>query len=162
MPEMLVTILFLVLGIVLIVMKDGNFHTLFYVKLGAVVAGIPLGIVGAKKHSKVLVALSTVFFLGAYGLSEVAKKKGAQTEVVVEEGKTQNLGQEIYNANCSSCHGTDGKKGMAGASDLSTSSLSAEEASKVINEGRNSMPKFHYEGENLKALTNYLDSLKTK
>ncbi len=161
MPEMLVTILFLLIGIILIVMKGGGFHTLFYVKLGAVVAGIPLGIVGAKKHSKVLVALSFIAFLAAYGLSEVAKKKGAQVEVAADV-KAENLGKEIYTANCTSCHGADGKAGLAGASDLSASTLSAEDAAKVINEGRNSMPKFNYQGEQLTALTNYLDSLKTK
>jgi cytochrome c553 len=164
MPEMLVTILFLVLGIVLIVMKDGPFHTLFYIKLGAVVAGIPLGIVGAKKHSKVLVTLSTLFFFGAYGLSEAAKGKGVQKEIS-QEVKTENLGKEIYTINCSSCHGADGKQGSMGASDLSATTLNTEEISKVINEGRRGksiMPKFNYQGEQLKALTNYLNSLKTK
>lgn len=160
--EMLITISFLVIGIVLMVMKDFNFHTLFYVKLGAVVAGIPLGIVGAKKHSKVLVTLSFLSFFAAYGLSEVAKKKGAQVEVATENIKVENLGKEIYVANCTSCHGEDGKKGLSGATNLATSTLSADEAAKVITEGRNMMPKFNYEGEQLKALVNYLDSLKTK
>ncbi|MFZ9846698.1 MAG: c-type cytochrome [Flavobacteriales bacterium] len=164
MPEMLVTILFLIIGIVLIVMKDGPFHTLFYVKLGAVVAGIPLGIIGAKKHSKILIALSTIFFFGAYALSEIAKGKGVQKEIS-QEVKVENLGKEIYTTNCSSCHGADGKQGSNGASDLSATTLNTEEISKVINEGRRGkgvMPKFTYEGEQLKALTNYLDSLKTK
>ena len=143
------------------VMKDFKFHTLFYLKLGAVVAGIPLGIIGAKKHSKVLITLSFLSFLGAYGLSEAAKKRGAQVEVATDI-KTENLGKEIFTANCTVCHGADGKAGVGGASDLSVSTLSTEEAGKVIVGGRNSMPKFSYEGEQLKALTDYLESLKKK
>lgn len=162
MAEMLVTILFLVLGIVLIVMKDGNFHMLFWIKLGAVAAGIPLGIVGAKKHSKVLVTLSFLCFFAAYGLSEVAKKKAVVKEVHVEE-PTQ-LGMELYKVNCSACHGEDGKKGLGGASDLSASILSEEESKSVITNGRGNMAPYggQMKEEDIKALANYIQSLKGK
>lgn len=49
-------------------------------------------------------------------------------------------GQEIYMENCASCHGSDGKLGLSGAFDLSTSGLTIEEVKKVLNEGRNGMP----------------------
>lgn len=170
MPEMLVTILFLVIGIVLIVMKGGGFHTLFYVKLGAVLAGIPLGIVGAKKHSKVLVALSTVFFLAAYGLSEVAKKKA-----VIQHVETENnaeLGNKLFIANCSSCHGVDGTYGLAGATNLQTSVLDSASAFIVVQKGRNNMPGFgegsvtpkedQLTNTEISAVVNYIATLKTK
>ena len=162
MYEMLVTILFLVLGIVMIVMKDGNFHTLFYVKLGMVVAGIPLGIVGAKKHSKILMCLSLLCFVGAYGLSEIAKKKAVVAEVKVEDASQ--LGIELYKVNCSPCHGEDGKKGLGGASDLSASILSEDEAKAVITNGRGNMAPYGgaLKEEEIKALATYLQSLKGK
>ena len=143
-------------------MKDGNFHMLFWIKLGAVLAGIPLGIVGAKKHSKVLVTLSFLCFFAAYGLSEVAKKKAVVQEVHVEE--PAQLGMELYKVNCSACHGEDGKKGLGGASDLSASILTEEEAKNVITNGRGSMAPYggQMKEEDINALANYLQSLKGK
>ena len=94
-------------------------------------------------------------------LAFLAETAGAETVKIF----VQKLGKEIYTINCSSCHGADGKQGTMGASDLSTTTLNNEEISKVINEGRRGkgvMPKFNYQGEQLTALTNYLDSLKTK
>ncbi|MFM7021644.1 MAG: c-type cytochrome [Flavobacteriales bacterium] len=160
MIEMVITMLFLVLGIILIVMKDANFHTLFWVKLGIVAAGIPLGIIGSKKHSKVLITLSFLCFFVAYGLSEVAKKKAVVQEIEVADASK--LGMELYNANCTSCHGEDGKKAMGGASDLSTSTLSQEEAKNVITNGRNGMAPYGgvMKAEDIDAIAAYLQTLK--
>ena len=160
--EMIVTILFLALGIILMAQKGGGFHMLFWIKLGVVAAGIPLGIIGAKKHSKALVTLSFLCFFAAYGLAEVAKKKVVVQEVVVEE-PTQ-LGTKLYEANCITCHGEDGKKGFANASDLSASVLSEGEAKNVITNGRGGMAPYggQMTEEEIKALASYLQSLKGK
>ncbi|MCX6182368.1 MAG: c-type cytochrome [Bacteroidetes bacterium] len=160
--EMVVTILFLALGIILMVQKGGGFHMLFWIKLGIVAAGIPLGIIGAKKHSKALVTLSFLCFFGAYGLAEVAKKKAVVQEVVVEE--PSQLGTELYKVNCVACHGEDGKKGLGGASDLSASVLSEEEAKNVITNGRGGMAPYggQMKEEEITALATYLQSLKAK
>jgi len=162
MIEMLVTILFLVLGIILMVMKDGNFHLLFWIKLAVVAAGIPLGIIGAKKHSKAIVTLSFLCFFAAYGLAEVAKKKAVVQEVHVEEASQ--LGIELYKVNCTPCHGEDGKKGLGGASDLSASILTEDEATGIITNGRGSMAPYggQLKEEEIKALATYLQSLKGK
>ena len=162
MPEMLVTILFLVLGIVLMVMKDGNFHPLFYMKLGAVALGIPLGIIGSKKHSKALITLSFLCFFGAYGLSEVAKKKAVVQKVEVQD--QSQLGIELYKVNCVACHGEDGKKGLGGASDLSASVLSEGDAKNVITNGRGAMAPYgeQLKEEDINALATYLQTLKAQ
>lgn len=50
------------------------------------------------------------------------------------------FGQDLYASNCAACHGSDGKLGAGGASDLSTSDLSTETVADVIEKGRKSMP----------------------
>lgn len=49
-------------------------------------------------------------------------------------------GQELYEKNCAQCHGTDGKLGNSGATDLSMSVLSDEACKKRIKNGLNAMP----------------------
>ena len=161
-PEIIVTALFLISGITLIVMKDGNFHQLFWIKLSVVVAGIPLGIIGTKKHSKIFVLLSCLCFVGAYGLSEVAKKKAVVQEVEVQDASQ--LGIELYKVNCVACHGEDGKKGLGGASDLSASLLSEGDAENVITNGRGAMAPYggQLKEEDINALATYLQTLKAK
>lgn len=53
---------------------------------------------------------------------------------------TQSVGKTLYDNNCTQCHGSDGKLGNSGATDLSTSVLSDEESKKRIKNGRNAMP----------------------
>ncbi len=54
-------------------------------------------------------------------------------------------GEQVYMQNCITCHGVDGKAQMAGATDLSVSTLTAEQASAVITNGRNGMRSFSNE-----------------
>lgn len=53
---------------------------------------------------------------------------------------TVSVGETIFNDGCAACHGLDGKLGAGGASDLSLSTLSEEDAELVITEGRGGMP----------------------
>ena len=48
-------------------------------------------------------------------------------------------GQKIFSVNCTSCHGIDGKKGLAGAKDLSKSALSKSEMATIIRLGKGNM-----------------------
>ena len=63
--------------------------------------------------------------------SEVSKKPISKAEA-----------KYLFQNNCASCHGLDGKLGVGGAFDLSKSALSEEEIKKVIQNGRNGMPSF--------------------
>ena len=47
---------------------------------------------------------------------------------------------------CASCHGEDGKLGMSGAKDLSSSKLNEKEIGVILKNGKNGMPSF---GESL-------------
>lgn len=52
-------------------------------------------------------------------------------------------GADVYSNNCMVCHGQDGTAGMSGATDLSKSTLTHEQAVNVITNGRNGMRPFH-------------------
>ncbi|KAA9324987.1 SirB2 family protein [Adhaeribacter soli] len=70
--------------------------------------------------------------------------------------------KEIYNRQCASCHGDNGKKGLGKATDLSVSRLSAEAKKTIILNGKGLMPGFRgqiseQEAEELAA---YLETLR--
>lgn len=51
-------------------------------------------------------------------------------------------GSDVYRTRCVTCHGTDGKMGMNGAKDLTSSPLDEEQRMIVVTNGRNLMPAF--------------------
>jgi cytochrome c6 len=63
---------------------------------------------------------------------------------------------------CASCHGEDGKLGIAGAKDLSISKLTNSEITSIIYNGKNGMPSFGgaFTEEQLKALVPIVKSLR--
>jgi uncharacterized membrane protein SirB2 len=157
-PEMAVSFLFLVTGIWLLVIT-GSVSTLQIIKIVAVLASIPLAVVGFKKRNKALALISLLLIIGAYGLAEVnGKRKNKPKEVAASNIN----GEDLYkSANCMSCHGAEGKAGLGGATDLSTSTLSAAEAVEVIKNGRNGMPANpQLTAEQLTALSEYIQTLK--
>jgi mono/diheme cytochrome c family protein len=151
--EMIISVLFLFTGVWLMVEK-GSPSTLQIIKFTLVALSIPIAIVGFKKSNKAMAVTALLFIIGAYGLAEVNKKQ--QTKV----DNSAMAGSEIYAKNCVSCHGEDGKKGFSGASDLSKSVLSADEAKAVISNGRNGMPAIKMEAVQLDSVTAYIQQLK--
>lgn len=156
-PEMIVSVLFLVTGIWMFV-EIGAIKQMQIIKLIAVFVSIPLAVVGFKKRNKGLALMSLILIIAAYGLAEMSKKKpyGAK-----EISATAN-GVEIYATNCAMCHGEDGKKGLAAATDLSTSALSKEEAVAVITDGRKNMAAYKnvLSTEQIDAVADYIQTLK--
>lgn len=55
-------------------------------------------------------------------------------------GEQEVIGKELYESNCASCHGPDGKLGMSGAKDLSISTMSEQEVIEIIENGKKGMP----------------------
>ncbi|MFZ5551747.1 MAG: c-type cytochrome [Bacteroidota bacterium] len=73
-------------------------------------------------------------------------------------------GQQIYEDNCSICHGGDGKLGVNGAKDLAASTMSKEEALAIIAEGKGKMTPFKelLDEKQREAVAEYIQTLKTK
>lgn len=73
-------------------------------------------------------------------------------------------GKDIYTQYCVACHGTDGKKGLANASDLSKSNLTQGQQKHIIINGKGSMTPFSYSlnNEQIDSVVVYIQELKTK
>ncbi len=96
------------------------------------------------------IPLLTLLFHGLFGCSGGNEKKKE-----VDAAK-------IYDDRCASCHGSDGKKGLSGAAELTRSDLSREERIEVIEKGKGAMVP--YEGvlseKEIEALARYLKNFK--
>ena len=139
-PEMIISALFLLTGIYLATQLPlGNkFDYLFWIKIGMVAAAIPIAVVGFKKSNKVLAALSLLLITGSYGIAEVySKKKG----IPKADNTALADGKALYENNCASCHGTDGKLGMSGSKDLTATQLDIAGINNIIVQGKGMMPK---------------------
>lgn len=51
----------------------------------------------------------------------------------------ESLGRVVFNTNCALCHGRDGKAGLNGAKDLTRSTLTKEEMTLIIRNGKGAM-----------------------
>lgn len=157
--EMVISVLFLITGIYLATQLPygGKFDYLFFIKVGMVLASIPLAIVGFKRSNKILAALSLLLITGSYGIAEVySKKKGIRNETSAEIAAAD--GKALYEATCSSCHGNDGKLGLSGALDLTASQLDEAGIKEIILKGRNAMPPAAVNDEQAQAISQYVTS----
>jgi cytochrome c6 len=160
--DMLVSTLFLITGIWLYAIL-GSIKTFQIVKLACVLVAIPIGIIGFKKHKKVLAFISLLLVVTAYGLAEMSKSKPYIANTV----EVADAGLAVYQSNCAMCHGEDGKKNYRGAVDLSSSMMDATAAEIMITEGRKkgqygTMPAFKksLSSEQITAVASYIQGLK--
>ncbi len=156
-PEMIISVLFLITGIYLAMQLPfgGKYDYLFWIKLVMVFASIPVAIIGFKKGNKVLAALSLLLITGSYGLAEVYhKKKGLADNSSI----ASNDGKALYEANCKLCHGDNGKLGMAGAKDLSASVLDVVGMKEIIIHGKGAMPAASVNEEQAQAISEYVNA----
>ena len=156
-PEMLVSVLFLLTGLYLILQLP-EINTLMMLKLVAVFASIPIAIIGFKKSNKVLAATAMLLLIGAYGLAEMSRKPKAVN------GAIPGNAQSSYTAYCVKCHGDDGKLGVLQASDLTLSGLEDLQMREIIRNGKNSMPAFsgNMNEKEIEALADYVKTLRLK
>ena len=138
-PEMIISVLFLLTGIFLSTQLPfgGKYDYLFWVKMGMVAASIPIAIIGFKKSNKILAATSLLLITGTFGISEAYHKRKAIP-------KHDNSGivdaKALYENNCASCHGADGKLNLGGAKDLSVTQLDVAGINNLIRQGKGMMP----------------------
>lgn len=162
-PEMIVTMLFLVTGIIMFVMRGGGFHYYFHIKITMIVIAIPLAIIGLKKKNKALSLVSASLFIITIGL---AFRSGNNVKVKhVDLAATDvNYGKALYEANCTTCHGNAGAAQVGQAADLSKSELSATEINNVIVDGVGKMVGFgsNLDSTEVNAISAYVLTLKSK
>ncbi len=60
----------------------------------------------------------------------------------VNESSNQKKGKQIFEKNCSTCHGLKGSLQASGASDLTISKLNKQQLIQVIRDGRRSMGSY--------------------
>ncbi|MGF1533919.1 MAG: c-type cytochrome [Bernardetiaceae bacterium] len=148
-PEIVISTLFLLTGLVMFINKwpalEGKNLLYLSIKLVAVFSAIPLAVIGFKRSKKALAVLSMVLIVGAYGLAEMGKRAVEAKPLAVltdatAEGYDLGLhGKAIYEAQCIACHQADGKGGVAGAKNLTTSQLTDEEIAHIVLNGKNAM-----------------------
>ena len=74
----------------------------------------------------------------------------------------KSAGQSFYEANCTACHGEDGKLCALGAKDLSLSDMSKEQMMEIITNGKSTMTSFSsvMTPEEISRLADYVSTLK--
>lgn len=161
-PEIIITVLFLVTGIVMITLKSGHFHNLFWVKIGSILLAIPMSVIGFKKQAKAPALVGAFAFILIYGLAEMSSKKALIKPVEVETEKigTVEHGKQLYNLNCVVCHGEQGDKNLGGAANLQNSQLTENLVKEMIQKGSKKMPAFgSLKKVEIEALTLYVKGL---
>lgn len=153
-PEIIISFLFLATGIYLMVQLP-VIHYLMWVKLVLVFASIPIAVIGFKKGNKILAALSLMMITASFGIAEIAKKKKMQADNSLI---ASNDGKALYENNCKSCHGIDGKAGLSGAKDLSLTMLDVAGIKEVILHGQNMMQPVPVTNEQAAAISAYVDT----
>ncbi|HQQ93196.1 MAG TPA: SirB2 family protein [Bacteroidia bacterium] len=138
-PEMIISTLFLLTGLYLsFQIPFGEKYTyLFWIKIVMVAAAIPLAVIGFKRSNKILASLSLVLITATFGVAEAYHKRKAIPKV-------DNAGlvdaKILFDNNCASCHGADGKYSLGGAKDLTQTQLDVAGINSLILQGKGMMP----------------------
>ena len=156
--------LMLLTGGYLLTLK-GNIEFYIVAKIVLMSVAVPLGIIGIKRGNVALSLTSLIIFVYIYGVAETRSAKFKRSYKGIEYDKSISeveQGKIIFNALCTECHGTDGKKSLFNAPDLTSSKLLESEKRNVIINGRKVMPKYKndlYE-EEIEKLLKYINTLK--
>ncbi len=159
-PEMIISVLFLVTGIWLMT-QIPVINTLLIVKIIVVLASIPIAIIGFKKSNKALASLAMIMIIAAYGLAEVSHKKMLEP---VKELSNKNDGKEIFTNYCSKCHGQNGEAMLNGSANFSMSTIDDQAIVRMIKEGSTmgNMPAFgsQLSDEQIQAVGHYIKTFR--
>jgi mono/diheme cytochrome c family protein len=104
--------------------------------------------------------LIAVALFAACGGNKEPQPKNDSANQNVTGGSTD--GKALFDANCQSCHGADGKAGVAGAADLSVSKLDHETMKVIVKSGRNMMRGFEgrLNDSEIDVVTRYAETLR--
>lgn len=109
-----------------------------------------------------IVFLSLCFVIGCTSKVTTNPNEQVMTPPSISENTKTIDGKELYEQKCTTCHGSDGKKGLAGAKDLSISTLTLDEKILIITDGKGTMNGFSssLNEAQIKAIAEYTASLK--
>jgi mono/diheme cytochrome c family protein len=161
-PEMVISALFLLTGVAMLVL-GADVSNLLMVKIAAVLASIPLAVIGFKKKNKALAVLSLLLIVTGYGLAEMSRAK--RGKVVVDTSKVDGgliaIGKTVYTQECQNCHGAGGDAMLAGAKNLKVTVLNHDEIISIIRNGKNTMAAYKsLSDEQVEGVTLYVESLR--
>ncbi|MBB6459071.1 c-type cytochrome [Flammeovirga kamogawensis] len=162
-PEMIVSSLFLATGVYLLTIMP-TYTPLLGIKFALVVASIPLAVIATKKYNKVLMVLSVLCLVMAYGMAEMHRAKAKK----LMTGGTESIsavhnGKELFTKKCSQCHGIDGDAQRSDAPKLSESKLDKGGIEHIVRNGKGVMFKFNEKDlskEQLDAVADYVIKLR--
>ncbi len=87
---------------------------------------------------------------------------GNKADADKEPAAAPSAGKSVYEAQCTRCHGSNGKLGLSGAKDLTATKLSTAEMETVIAQGANGgmMPAFGevLSADEIKATADYIET----
>lgn len=137
---MVLSFLFLLTGIFLLIKTPaGTIGQFFWIKMAAVLISIPVAVIGFKKANKGLATLSVLLIVVAYGMAEMNKRNPK----VSADTASKTSGKDIFSsANCTLCHGENGKLMASGSKDLTVSTKTLEEIQQIVSKGKGNMPAF--------------------
>jgi mono/diheme cytochrome c family protein len=147
-PHIVLSILMLVTGVYLMVKAPAGVQPYILVKLGLVLASVPLGVLGSKRNSVALTGLAFLLLAGTMAISFIKPSfLRTSNSSAIDPGKTGDAdaatlkeGQALYEKYCVLCHGADGGAGFQGAKDLAASTLADAEIVNLIQHGKGVMP----------------------
>lgn len=166
-PHIVLSILMLGTGIFLMVRAADGVQPYILVKLGLVVASIPLGVIGGKRNSVALTGFAFVLLAGtmvlAYAKPAFLRKSSgtvADAKAGLDPVKVK-AGQVIYEERCTLCHGSDGAAGFQKAADLSASKMADADVLNIVKNGKGVMPNnSDLSAEQLEQVKEYVKNLR--
>jgi mono/diheme cytochrome c family protein len=104
-------------------------------------------------------ALAIVFYACSGGSSSSTQTGNTPQS---SNASTANEGQDLFEAKCAVCHGSDGTAGIGNAADLNISRLDSAATKQMITNGKNTMPSFgsQLSVDELDKLVSYVHTLR--
>ncbi|WP_010647600.1 cytochrome c551 [Oceanobacillus massiliensis] len=114
-----------------------------------------------KKWLMFVLFASLLFVLGACGGGDTDDTGSGDTDTGTEEPADDGAvdsaaGEEVFQANCSACHGADLSGGAGPDLTQVGSRYSADEIADIVTNGKGNMPPVNVTGDDLDALSTWL------
>ena len=112
------------------------------------------------KRSLILTALVLIVSVIAACSGSTASTNGADADGAAATDNGDIDAAKLYTQFCTQCHGADGKLGLAGAKDLTTSEMTREQKINIVTNGKGGMTPYKdmLSTKEIEAVVDYLDT----